>query len=318
MWLCFLPFLSFVNGFCENGIGMPSFAKDNGTASVDVIVVQAALLSINPKIGQLFGRMNWYHTALVFKQIDGAGQDRYWTLEFDATVEGSTFAASVPAIDGDNLTWGNTDARFCLTDGILWGRDHWKKSWDTAMSLTAAQARRTFREAVAPINASQHGEGPQYQLFAVEATKREGGALLLKDMTCGDGVSWFLYYASTLNHVAVRRDFRLRTTRILFKAKDVVAIDSNNPEWHSVMVRSYNELIRFFSGPILTKPLAFVHYVPARGLYDTNSGVYYRIHHHAGDFVHFEYVQVPICATPWSDEPRCLQYLPVASRDVVV
>jgi len=311
-WIMLANLLGLGWGFCTDGIGgMPDFAEDGGAASVEVISVQAALFSINPKIGQLFGRFNWFHSALVFKQSNGAGNSTFWTLEFDATTDGSTFAATVPAkIDGANLTWGDTGMKFCLTEGILWGRDHWKKSWETVMTLTAEQARRTFDQGIGPINATRPETGPQYQLFAVETSGRQGSKSLVKDMTCGDGVSWFLYYAATLNNVAVRSDFRLRATHITFNAKDVVGISVTSPEWHSSVVKSYRDLFGLFNDPIARKPLDLLRYVPVHGVYDANSGKYYKIEHNRLPFVRFLYVERGICSPPWVESPECLEDLP--------
>lgn len=112
----------------------------------------------------------------------------------------------------------------------------------------------------------------------------------------------------------------MKTTKILIKANDVVPINSSSPEWHSSVVHSYKLLSGLFTGPLPQKPLDFLRYkyAPANGLYDVNSGTYYKIEHRVSDSVHFEYQQRQICSPPWVEKPLCLEYLPAGSRDVLV
>merc|ERR1712232_1329901 len=94
---------------------------------------------------QFFGYLNWYHTALVFRQNQSSGEAEYWTLEFDSTAD-SLFSTIAPSINGTDLVWGNLDARYCLRKGLYWGREHWRKSFEMVMTLSAQQIHDTLKK----------------------------------------------------------------------------------------------------------------------------------------------------------------------------
>jgi len=71
--------------------------------------------------------LNLFHTAMVFKQ-DSGSNTRWWTLEFDNAGD-DLLASFVPTVtNGDELIW-DTDARWCLRNGVYNGIDHWKTSF---------------------------------------------------------------------------------------------------------------------------------------------------------------------------------------------
>lgn len=133
--------------------------------------------------------------------------------------------AILPHINGTSLSWSN-DARYCVTSGILWGEAHWSQMpfgvWSTiefrsrfepVLHLDASRARRIFSDFIPSVNHTAHHEKPLYQLWRVESSTET----LVKDITCGDGVSastrflktkrssdsdWILDFASRELHAA--------------------------------------------------------------------------------------------------------------------
>lgn len=280
--------------------------NETNATLIDVLLAQAPTGSVNPKTGDKMGKyLHAFHAAVVFRQNLSNTEARYWTLEYDSRAPDDVgFAFNVPYINGSNLTWGDkTKAGYCLIPRIFWGRDHWKTTWELAMTLTAQQVRRTFTDAVLPINQSN----PQFQVMSVEGPHGENW---VPHQTCGDGARWFLYYASTIHGVPVRSGFRFYDTRLIFLAESMELVDENeNDEAWQDVVNSYRRMDAFFSAPKLSqKFLDFIQFMPIGAIYDAPKGVYYRITKSFAPFVRTSFEIHEICSPPWSAVQQCLKY----------
>eukprot|EP00913_Durusdinium_trenchii_P019421 g18259.t1 len=154
--------------WCKDGIKVPSFSEDDGNVSVKFRVAQAPLFSTNPHIGTKLRWLNLYHTALVVVQHLPGLAPKNWTIEFD----------SVTNVLG-------ADARYCVTEGILWGEAHWSQMLDTVLRLNASSARRIFTDFIPAVNDTAHQSKPLYQLWRVE-TRGVETSPLVKDREMGD------------------------------------------------------------------------------------------------------------------------------------
>jgi hypothetical protein len=268
-----------------------------------VIVAQAPLFSTNPKIGDFFAIFNAFHTAIVLAQNTSEGR-RFWTLEFDFT-GGSILTSIVPRINESSLTWNN-DARFCLSEGILWNRTHWNKTFMTVAHLTADQATRTFRDLVYPLNRSSHGEGPQYQLWRVSEMSLLGklGRTFIEDTTCSNGVVWFLHFIEASLGIKLRADFVFHGTAVGVNAQGVSAVNaSDTDEWEDVVVY-YQGLLRILSTHSKLEELLEVlfEWKPTY-VYDSNSRTYYKVIGNHQPWFEAVYVAFPLVAPPYFATP---------------
>jgi len=284
--------------FCTNGTQKLDLVEDEGQPSVDLILVQAPLFSTNPKIGGKLSIFGLFHTALVFAQGEGDSR-KYWTLEFDFT-SGSILSGIMPTIEGDALIWNN-DARFCLTGGLLWGRSHWTKSFQTVFRLTSAQANSVLRDFVFPINASAHGQRPQYQLWRVGPTDKQGRVTetLVRDTTCSDGVGWLLHHISAKMDIKPVPGFVLQATATVVNAERIELVNTTDPEEWRQVVKFYTHLVELRKNVSAVEKLWDVfRLVRHEYVYDTNFGKYYRIFGNRFPWMHTEYTAYQLVDPP--------------------
>lgn len=217
--------------WCSTGMSQPDFAEDSDQPSIDVILVQAPLFSSDPKIGQKLRWFGMFHTALVLSQQLPGVPPQNWTLELAAVT--NVIASTLPRIVDEDLIWDN-DARYCVTPGILWGREHWTQSYEVVTRLTARQGRKVFADFVLPLNASGHKRRPLYQLWRV-ASRSDPKTDFIKDLTCGDGVSWFLKHAQLLG-APLPSDFTFKSTKVDILADRIKPVNRSSPdEWSQVV-----------------------------------------------------------------------------------
>eukprot|EP00440_Ansanella_granifera_P058668 gb/GFBE01063586.1/.p1 GENE.gb/GFBE01063586.1/~~gb/GFBE01063586.1/.p1 ORF type:complete len:323 (+),score=83.79 gb/GFBE01063586.1/:1-969(+) len=293
-------------GWCATGIRQPDFSDDGDVASIDVIVAQSPLFASNPSIGKKLGYVNLYHTALVLVQRV-QGEVKNWTVEFDSVT--NVLGAVLPGVDGDNLTWDN-DARYCVTEGVLWGEAHWSKTFEVAMRLTAKQATRVFTEFVLPTNSSAPHMKPLYQLWKVVDRSGEEQTLI-KDITCGDGTNWILNFASKELGVPVLTDFRLRFTELVFVADRVEPVKTDDPtEW--------SELLEYFKGMvhvvakgqnIVGRLEDVLRLMPLKYVYDSNADTYFKIIGDRFPWFQARFQETALTGPPW---PVVAKYGPEA------
>mmetsp|Transcript_43596 Transcript_43596/g.135650 ORF Transcript_43596/g.135650 Transcript_43596/m.135650 type:complete len:339 (-) Transcript_43596:82-1098(-) len=303
-----------VYDFCKTGIPRASFAEDGGKPSIDVILAVAPLFSTNPKIGGKLGMLGLYHTALALAQKSPSGETRYWTLEFDFT-KGSIIAGAMPTIDGEKLSWDN-DARYCLTDGLLWGRDHWKKQFDTVMTISKEQAERMFDELVFPVNSTAHGSFPQYQLWRVV---RSPGAKLpgnlegprkqhvlnlntmVGDVTCADGINWVLNYIKNDLGVPPHQSFQYKGTTVWVTAHKLEKVDVTDPAAWAEIVSYYSSQRKIVSNvSMVEKVMGLPAFFPMKFIYNANTNTYFRVHGNRPPYMHIEYAPSLLLAPPFN------------------
>jgi len=238
---------------------------------VDIILAQAPLFSVNPAIGKKMGWIGMYHSAIILAQ-----NERFWTLEFAAVT--NVLSTALPTIRGDELTWSN-DARYCITEGILWGREHWSETYDVVMTVNSAHARRAISDFVGSINTTSHGSKPQYQMFKVVSDGLfEQKKTLIDDITCSQGIVWFLDYIARVLGVPPRKGFKLRLTSTEVHARSVELVNTTvEKEWADV-VDYFKHMASLAEG---ASPLQIVWRLATlkiKYIYDANDEVYYRIH----------------------------------------
>eukprot|EP00930_Biecheleria_cincta_P055804 TRINITY_DN42073_c0_g1_i1.p2 TRINITY_DN42073_c0_g1~~TRINITY_DN42073_c0_g1_i1.p2 ORF type:complete len:322 (+),score=74.47 TRINITY_DN42073_c0_g1_i1:67-1032(+) len=274
VWLAWLQVpMAQAASWCDTGIHQLNFVSDADQPSIDVIVAQSPLFASNPKIGKKLGWFNMYHTALVLSQRIPGQAAKNWTVEFDSVT--NVLGAVLPEMNGTELTWNN-DARFCITEGVLWGEAHWSKTFEVAMRITASQAHKVIQDFVMPLNSSVHHEKPLYQLWKVVKRDKEE-EILVRDITCGDGVNWFLNYANKALGVQLESGFSLSFTSIVFRVDRVEPVKTDNAtEWAKV-IKYFQEVVEFAAKgeSILQRGEILLKLMPLKYVYDSNSKTYF-------------------------------------------
>jgi len=285
-------------GWCAAGMSMPNFLADHGVPSVDVIVAQAPIFSNNPSIGKKLGWFNLYHTALVLSQRIPEGRVRNWTVEFDSVHD--VLGGILPQVDGNSLSWDN-DARFCVTSGVLWGEAHWSKIFEVVTSLTAQQAQKLFTDFVLPMNRTQPHTRPMYQLWKV-VDRQKPEHTLIGDITCGQGTSWMLHFASTNLGAQLRADFKLKYTSMVMPADRIDAVKTNDPaEWAKVL-KYYDEMVQVAARgqSTLQKLEDLWSLKPVKYVYDSNAKTYCEVVGNRFPWLEVRYEEYAPEGPPWA------------------
>jgi hypothetical protein len=292
----------FVYPFCTEGIS-PSQANFSDEP-VEVIFAQAPLFSNNLKIGQKGKYLNLYHSCLVLAQGAGASR-RYWTLEFDYT-GGNLLQSLTPEFKsnpetGLPMVWHN-DARYCLTEGVLWGEKHWSKTFRILFAVTPAQMRQAFTDFIGTVNSTVPDTKPQYQLWRV-AKRWPDTEMLVQDTTCADGAVWFLNHFTSTQNVMLPQDFEFRATVVKINADHVTAIDTSDKSQVDNMVAYYKLAADVINSNATMEERLFDVLELALGgrkyVYDSNSKVYYELKGNKFPWVSFVYAQYSIMGPPW-------------------
>jgi len=304
LWLGVVPNIAATDdpaqGWCANGAKIPDFAEDGGEPSISVIVAQAALFSNSPTMKRKLGLFGLFHTVLVFRQ-DAGGQvksERYWTLEFDATT--NVAGATLPHINGSQLTWHN-DARFCLTQGILWGREHWHKSFEVVTHIHKDNATRLFERFLQPLNHTGNHTWPKYQLWHV-VTRGSPQKSLIGDLTCGDGVNWALHYLRENMSIPLVPSFRLRYSRIQINAVSATPVNRQDAgEWQRIVEYFQGMALvvgQVHGASILGRIIEFLRLMPVAYIYDGNSDTYYKLHGNRFLWIRSRFSEAPLQGPP--------------------
>lgn len=305
--------------FCSNGIEEPNFYDDHNKPSIEVVLAAAPLVS-NKLVGGTFGLLNLYKTVLAFKQKRPlTGIDHLWTLEFDFT-KGSLLTGTVPKIVNEELVWDD-DARYCLTDGLVGGKEQWTKEFDTVMTITKEQAMRLFSEFIRPMNSSAKGAFPQFQLWRMvktpgiklpkmlEGDNRKQHVLnlntMLSDVTASDGINWVLHFIKEKLGVAPHEGFQYRGTTVWINANKLEKVDRADNETWTDLMKYYKLQARIAknSSSITDKfVMASTNLFPMRYVHNANTDTYFRVLGNAPPFFHVEYAPQLLAAPPAAAE----------------
>jgi len=203
----------------------------------------------------------------------------HWTLEFDVTAQnkpGHMMADGfLPRIDGLDLTWDN-DARWCLTEGLLHGRDHWVTKFDSFATISRDQFLKIMNEFVPSVNGTNDGRAIGYNLFHVVSAS---GQEIVADVTCSNGALWVRDYIASLG-VPIPADFGFKATRteVVVSASTEIT-RSDVVEWEQ-MVDFYKQLVGLLNDSkldIYGKISAVKDIFPLQFVYDSNRGVYLKL-----------------------------------------
>jgi hypothetical protein len=170
--------------FCE------PWVRPDATGMFDMILVQSTLESeMMTKLPEELQQQ--YNTALVF-----VGENRSFSLEFRAKdfinaffpkimttpkmVDDAGSADGQSAEPVEELDWSAGEVGFCLTEGVLHGKEHWMV-WRVLAQITGSQ----FVQMLDYINPWRVEVPFNYQLFRVQ--NRDGDSKL-EDLTSGQGI----------------------------------------------------------------------------------------------------------------------------------
>ncbi|CAE7634834.1 cln5 [Symbiodinium pilosum] len=220
-----------------------------------------------------------------------------WTIEFDSVT--NVLGAVLPKIENETLAWNN-DARYCVTPGILWGEAHWSKMFDLALQLTSSQAKEIFTQFIPSVNRTAHHNRPLYQLWRV--VRRQPEELLVKDITCGDGINWILHFATTKLGVSVTPGFELKFTSILFHADRLNPVEVGGEQWPDV-VKYFNGMIHAMESnqTSLERLLDVLHLMPIHFVYDGNAKAYFQVIGNHFPWLSAQYRSANLEGPPWFD-----------------
>lgn len=309
-----LSYADSAGAFCPDGMSSPDF---NPAHAVEVIIAQAPLFSTNPAVGQKLKMINLFHTSLVFAQGSGFSR-KYWTMEFgftrdsDFEVMAPQVVANSSAVDGTSLVW-DQDSKYCLTPGLLHGREHWTEKLEVVTTVSADQVASAFEHFVKPLNSTQHGDRPQYHNFRVAKTGFWNGGIehtFIKDLTCNHGVQWFMHHIVTALGANLSPTFELKGTIAVVSVNNVTLVDTTNAmEWRRVVsfYRRWGELINSNkSKERKLLDLALLTF-ERKYAYDPNRGLYYELIGNYAPFMHFEYATFPLAGPPFALEKTHLK-----------
>lgn len=293
--------------FCSDGVSKADFADNE---AVEVIFAQAPLFSSNPKFGDKGKYLNLFHTTIILSQGAGATR-RYWTLEFDYmkpnvlhSLAPYDFNLNLSAPGGVTMVWDN-DIRYCLNEGIKWGRKHWSKSFEVIFTVTSEQAKEAMSNFVGKMNTTTSGNKPQYQVWRV-ATRWPEQKMLLQDTTCADGANWFLHHFMKVHKAIPPPGFEFKGTVTYLNAESIRPVDMNDwiqvdkmVLWYKVMadmIAPHHSILRrgIDALALLNQEIKYV--------YDANTEVYYEVLGNKFPWFSYQYAHYPIQGPWWHND----------------
>jgi hypothetical protein len=302
--------------FCKDGISTADVDFDSALP-VEVIFAQAPLFSTIPAVGKKLGLLHLYHTSIFLAQGADGSRPKYWTLEFNSVIP-NLLDTIVPEITknasnaaGHSLTW-DSDARFCLERGLKWGQEHWSKRFEVAAVVSVDQVTRAFTDFLLPTNNTAHGEHPQYQLIRVhnDGIFGWGDEEFVPDVTCTQGVNWFLHHLVTQQGATFQEGFRVQGTTTILMANKVKAIDTEDPKEMAAMISFYEHLNEHLSATtaksksMLDKFMALIEigFWERKYVYDANQKVYYEVFGNHFPWIEIQYVELPLAGPIWMEQ----------------
>lgn len=278
-------------GFCNHPKVEAVFPNNE---TIHVFYAQAPLMSINKMIGHKFELLNMYHTALIFCSEDKSpNDDCCYTLEFDMHEDRDFPWAQVPKVVDNELIIQDTAARYCLDKGILHNVAHWTVHFEKVAKITPLQLQMAITDFMKKVNSSELREFPQYSSFNVVAPSCKGCSTMneIRDITCGNGIMWFLRYLRDDLHVGVKL-FDYRQSRLKLPADELRLIDKSSEKWGDLI--KYFKLLNMFArgSSFFNRLLAFSSMFPIKFWYDTNHGKFYEIVGNRPPYINFIYETV--------------------------
>jgi len=167
-----------------------------------------------------------------------------------------------------SLLWDKSAARWCMTKGILWGVDHWKKSYEVIGSISRSIFFDTHNHLIEPTNSTNSMAAPIYNAWHVwKRTPQDED--IVTDYTCGNGAVWVRDY---LLSRGVDITGEQRVTRIEVNVDSVDRVGPKDQEWTDV-VNFYKSLQDCFSGGgnMVDKMLALLNALPLQYAYEPSN-----------------------------------------------
>lgn len=166
-----------------------------------------------------------------------------------------------------SLIWDRNAARWCLTKGILWGTDHWKKSYEIIASIPRSMFFGIDKDLIQPTNSSDPLAPPLYNTWHV--WKRTPKDLdVSTDVTCANGAGWVRDY---LLAQGVSVTGTQRITRVEVNVEDVDRVGPESDEWSDV-VSFYQGLQGCFQGAsMVDNMLALLNALPLKYAYEPSN-----------------------------------------------
>jgi len=253
------------------GSGVGSLSDSN----VSVIYAQAPLFSTNPSIGGALGQIGLHHTAIVFQQ-----DSTYWTLEFDLTAQNkdghSISSGFLPDVDGLELLWDN-QARWCLTDGLLHGQEHWVTRFESFAQILPTKFEQLMTEFVPSLNGTTaESVAVGYNLFRIVDI---GGNELVPDVTCANGAIWLRDYLES-EGMAIDPNFGFAVTRLDIQVGSISEVTSADLEQWQELVDFYMQFRGLFENSTMSiygKISAVTAAFPLQFVYDSNKNKYFKL-----------------------------------------
>jgi len=219
--------------WCD-GVTHTSALRVFDAGDVEVIYAQAPLFSANDQVGGDLGALGLYHTALIFRQ-----GDEHFTLEFDLTstnAQGSSlWTGFLPIRQNEDLFWQN-DAKWCLNEGILWGRDHWNTTFDVIATVTQKQFGSLFDDLVVPLNETTL----KYNAFRVGSAT--GGEDFVDDVTCANGMIWIRDFLEKSGVQLTEPSVGWQVSRVVLNATSVTPMNMDDELDRVTVARFYDDL----------------------------------------------------------------------------
>jgi len=180
-------------------------------------------------------------------------------------------------MEGGNILWSN-DAKWCLTEGVLWGRNHWLQAYDKIATVSPTQFRTLFRKMVNPMNAT----AVKYNLFRVaNMTHPIDDPMrvddLINDVTCGRGAIWIRDHLIDHGVEVQEPSVGWKVTRATLKPMSISPVDMTDAKEKREVMIFYANLQKISGDALMDKMAAFQTYLHFEFVYAPQTDTYYRL-----------------------------------------
>lgn len=260
--------------FCTNGVVWPSLP--NGSV-VEVTILEAPLLSIH--VGKVPGELlDAFHIALFFEVVtsDSPGTARNYTLEFDSV--NNMADANIPQIVNNTLEWHN-DARYCLREGLLYGRGHWSQQY-TKVGVLQRDAFLLIGTDFLPranVSAADNAYGLAEYSFTQVMSNAKEPQVLFRDVTCATGAMAVLAFAVEHCSASLDMSVSVSTSHWSLHTDGIQVVDMSNQTNVEDVKAWYGEMAAVFHAPGYLAKLEGVLKLAHHWRYVYRQGVYYAL-----------------------------------------